>query len=81
MFWRIALSRSVLRSLKHLSVTRNILSRLGNSKNGISPEMAVWLSKAFGSSPEMWLRLQMNYDLAPVWQKAATLRVNTFERV
>jgi addiction module HigA family antidote len=35
-----------------------------NGKAGISPEMAVRLSKTFGGSPELWLRLQANYDLA-----------------
>jgi len=37
-----------------------------NGKSGISPEMAVRLSKAFGSSPETWLRMQMQYDLARI---------------
>jgi len=49
-------------------VTRQALNNLVNGKAGISPEMAVRLSKAFGSSPEMWLRLQMNYDLAQLRQ-------------
>jgi addiction module HigA family antidote len=39
-----------------------------NGKAGISPEMAVRLSKAFGGSPEMWLRLQVNFDLAQLAQ-------------
>ncbi len=76
-----SLSLTITEAVEGLGVTRNTLSRLVNSKNGISPERAVRLSKAFGSSPEMWLRLQMNYDLAQVWQKAATLRVKTFERL
>jgi addiction module HigA family antidote len=51
-----------------LGVTRQTLNNLVNGKAGISPEMAVRLSKAFGSSPEMWLRLQANYDLAQLRQ-------------
>lgn len=47
-----------------LGVSRNTLSRLINGKNGVSPEMAIRLSMAFGSTPEMWLRLQNTYDLA-----------------
>ncbi|HTX38656.1 MAG TPA: HigA family addiction module antitoxin [Bryobacteraceae bacterium] len=39
---------------------------LVNQKTGVSPEMAVRLSKAFGSSPEMWMRLQIGYELAHV---------------
>jgi addiction module HigA family antidote len=47
-------------------VTRQALNNVVNGKAGISPEMAVRLSKAFGGSAEMWVRLQSNYDLAQV---------------
>ena len=47
-----------------LGVSRQSLNNLVNGKSGISPEMAIRLSKAFGSTAEMWLRLQMAYDLA-----------------
>jgi addiction module HigA family antidote len=40
--------------------------------------MAVRLSKAFGSSPEMWLRLQVNYDLAQIEQ--ASIRVSRYQK-
>jgi antitoxin HigA-1 len=46
-----------------LGVTRNSLSRLINGKNGVSPIMAFRLTEAFGSTPEMWMRLQVAYDL------------------
>ena len=36
---------------------------LGDLRSGISVEMAIRLSKAFGSTPETWLRMQMAYDL------------------
>ena len=49
-----------------LGVSRNSLSELVNAKRGISPEMAVRLSKAFGGSAESWLTQQLNYDLAQV---------------
>jgi antitoxin HigA-1 len=49
-----------------LGVSRNSLSELVNSKRGISPEMAVRLSKAFGGSAESWLTQQLYYDLAQV---------------
>ena len=49
-----------------LGVSRNTLSELVNAKRGISPEMAVRLSKAFGASPESWLTQQINFDLAQV---------------
>ena len=49
-----------------LGVTRNMLSELGNEKRGISPEMAVRLSKVFGGTEEGWLVQQAQYDLAQV---------------
>jgi antitoxin HigA-1 len=49
-----------------LGITRQALNNLVNGKAGISPEMAVRLAKAFGGTPEMWLRLQANFDLAQV---------------
>ena len=49
-----------------LGVTRTTLSELVNEKRGISPEMAVRLSKVFGGSAESWLTQQAHYDLAQV---------------
>jgi addiction module HigA family antidote len=49
-----------------LGVTRNTLSEQVNEKRGISPEMAVRLSKVFGGSEEGWLVQQAQYDLAQV---------------
>ena len=51
-----------------LSVTRQALSELVNAKAGVSVDMAIRLSKAFGSTPETWLGMQMAYDL---WQARA----------
>ncbi len=52
-----------------LGVTRNTLSELVNGKLGISPEMAVRLSKVFGGTEEGWLVQQAQYDLAHVQRK------------
>ncbi|MDE3164688.1 MAG: HigA family addiction module antidote protein, partial [Acidobacteriota bacterium] len=48
------------------------------AKAGISPEMAVRLSKAFGPSAEMWLRLQLNYDLSRV--RLSEIRVTRYKK-
>jgi addiction module HigA family antidote len=58
------LGLTITSAAKVLGVTRQALNNLVNGKAGISPEMAVRVSKAFGGSPDMWLRLQANYDLA-----------------
>ena len=60
------LGLTITEAAKVLGVTRQALNNVVNGKAGISPEMAVRLSKAFGSSAEMWVRLQSNYDLSQV---------------
>jgi antitoxin HigA-1 len=58
------LGLSVTEGAKVLGVTRQALNNVVNGKSGISPEMALRLAKAFGSTPETWLRMQLAYDLA-----------------
>lgn len=72
------LGLTITETAEGLGVTRNTLSRLINGRNGISPEMALRLSKAFGGSAESWLRQQMNYDLAQVKQESKKIRVKRF---
>jgi antitoxin HigA-1 len=60
------LGLSITQAAAALGVTRTTLSELVNEKRGISPEMAVRLSKVFGGSAEGWLIQQAQYDLAQV---------------
>lgn len=69
------LGLSITKAANILGVSRLTLSNLVNRKNGVSPEMAIRLSKAFGGSPEVWLGMQMQYDLAQVEKKVATIKV------
>ena len=57
-----------------LGVTRNTLSDLINGKRGISPEMAVRLSKVFGGAEQGWLVQQAQYDLAQVARERIKLK-------
>lgn len=59
------LGLTVTRAAEELGVTRQTLSELINERTGISIDMAIRLSKSFGSTPETWLGMQMAYDL---WQ-------------
>ena len=59
-----ALGLTIGEAAEALGVTRQTLDRLVNERGGISPEMALRLAKAFGSSPEMWMRLQAAHDVA-----------------
>jgi addiction module HigA family antidote len=69
------LKLTVTEAAKRLGVTRQALNNLVNEKAGISPEMAIRLSKAFGSSPEVWLGMQMEYDLAQIEKDAERIKV------
>jgi antitoxin HigA-1 len=75
------LGLSVTEGAKVLGVTRQALNNLVNGKAGISPEMAVRLSKAFGSSPEVWLGMQTDYDLAQVLKREDTIKVKRVIRI
>lgn len=58
-----------------LGVTRKALSELLNGHSGVSPEMAIRLTKAFGGAPETWLGMQMEYDLWHASRRASRLKV------
>lgn len=46
-----------------LGVSRKTLSKILNQNGAITPDMALRLSRAFGTTPDLWLNLQSNYDL------------------
>jgi addiction module HigA family antidote len=74
------LGLTVTEGAKALGVTRQALNNLVNGKSGISPEMALRLSKAFGSSPETWLKMQLDYDLAQARQRESRIQVKRVQR-
>ena len=55
-----------------LNVAASTLNRILKQQNGVSPEMALRLSKALGRAPESWLAMQNAYDLS-VARKTAQL--------
>ena len=69
------LGLSVTEGAKLLGVTRQALNNLVNAKAGISPEMAIRLSKVFGSTPETWLRMQLAFDLAQARKNERWIKV------
>lgn len=74
------LGLTVTEAAKGLGVTRQALSDLVNERAAISVEMAFRLSKAFGSTPDMWLGLQMAYDLAKASKLMSKLPVRPFRK-
>ncbi len=72
------LNISVTEGAKALGVTRKTLSALLNGRSGISPEMALRLSKVFGRTPDGWLRLQIKYDL---WRAEQSADIEDLRRI
>lgn len=58
-----------------LGVSRQALSNILRGKAAISPEMALRISKVFGGSPDIWLRLQAAHDLQIAEQKIKDLKL------
>ena len=68
-----------IRSLaENLGVSPSTLTRIIGKRSGVSPEMALRLSKALGRSPESWLAMQHNYDL---WQTRKTTDLSNVRKV
>ena len=63
---------------KNLDVAASTLNRLLKTQSGISPEMALRLSKALGRAPESWLAMQDNYDL---WQARKQIKLGSVHKL
>jgi antitoxin HigA-1 len=74
------LGLTVTDGAKILGVTRQTLNNVINGKSGVSPEMAIRLSKAFGSTPETWLRMQVAFDLAAALKDESKIKINRQQR-
>ena len=72
------LGLSVTAGAKVLGVTRQTLTKVVNRKSGISPEMAIRLTKAFGSTEETWLRMQLAYDVVKTRRQARSIAVKRY---
>ena len=69
------LGLSVIESARRLGIGRQTLSNLVNERASVSIEMACRLSKAFGSTPETWLGMQLAFDLA--WSRHLESTINS----
>jgi addiction module HigA family antidote len=74
-FYFEPLKLSVTEAAGKLLITRPNLSAIINGKAGISPQMALKLAKAFDTSPQYWMNLQINYDLWQADQKNETKKI------
>ena len=69
------LGLSVVEAARALGISRQQLHSVIAGRAGVTPEMALRLEKALGSTADTWLRMQMNYDLAQMRTKASPLKV------
>ena len=73
------LGLSVAQAAEGLGVTRQQLYKVINGESAVSPEMAVRLEKAIGSTADAWLRMQAAYDLAEVRKREGEINVKRFQ--
>lgn len=69
------LGLSITEGARILGVTRQTLTKIVNGKSGISAVMAIRLAKAFGSTAELWVRMQASYDLAQARKDEGKIKV------
>lgn len=73
------LSLAISQAAGALGVSRKTISKIVNERGDVTPDMALRLARAFGTSPELWVNLQRNYDLwhaahdSKAWQKARVI--------
>jgi addiction module HigA family antidote len=73
------LGLSVAQAAEGLGVTRQQLYKVINGESAVSPEMAVRLEKAIGSTAAAWLRMQAAYDIAEVRKREGEINVKRFQ--
>lgn len=70
------LALAISQAAAALGVSRKTVSKIVNERGDVTPDMALRLARAFGTTPELWLNLQRTYDLwhashdSKAWQKA-----------
>jgi addiction module HigA family antidote len=69
------LGLTVAEAAAALHITRQQLHNIVSGRSSVTPEMAIRFEKAFGSTADTWLRMQVNYDLAQVRQRASEIVV------
>lgn len=73
------LALTISRAAAALGVSRKTVSKIVNERGDVTPDMALRLGRAFGTTPELWMNLQNNYDLwhashdSKAWQTVRTL--------
>ncbi len=69
------LGLSVAEAAKGIGITRQQLHNVVAGRSRVTPEMAIRFEKAFGGTADTWLKMQANYDLAQMRQRASGIVV------
>jgi addiction module HigA family antidote len=69
------LGLSVAEAARGLGITRQQLHNVIAGRSSVTPEMAIRFEKAFGSTADTWLRMQMNYDISQMRVRASKISV------
>ncbi len=70
---------SVTAAATLLGVTRANLSNIINEKAAISPLMAIRITRVFGGTAELWVKMQASHDLREAEKKAKHLHLKHYE--
>ena len=70
---------SITEGARILGVSRTALSALVNERADLSMDMAIRVAKAFGGTPEGWMRVQQQYDLSKIEERAKNIKVKAFK--
>ena len=79
------LALAVSQAASALGVSRKTVSKIVNERGDVTPDMALRLSRAFSTTPELWLNLQRTYDLwhashdSTAWRKARAVSLEPAE--
>lgn len=79
----IPLSITIKELADNLGISRKTISKIINERASITPDMALRLSRAFDTTPDLWLNLQKNFDLwnaenaSKEWQKVKPVKQGT----
>ena len=76
----MATNLNITELAKRLKVDRTTLSRLLNGNSNISPDMALRLALLLGTSVQMWLNIQRDWELSKLEKKKSTLRIEPLEK-
>ena len=75
------LEMSIADAAKALGITQQQLYKVVNGESAVSPEMAIRFEMAFGGSADLWLRLQVAYDLAQARKHIQSINISPIARI